>query len=101
MATTLEALEQRLAALEQEVQSLRDLIGGRPDETPAERGARMVRVAKASQPAISAGMAKAFKEMGITGEPIGHEKLQEMMLAGGINPEDNACSREIIAMRDE
>jgi hypothetical protein len=27
------------------------------------------------------------------------EKLREMLLAKGVRPEDNACSREIIRMR--
>jgi hypothetical protein len=102
MALTLEDLEKRLAALEQEVASLRKRVEGPPaDETPLERGARLWREAKASQPAIDAAVAKAFAEMGITGEPVGHEKLMQMMLEAGVNPEDNAFSREIIAMRDE
>ena len=49
------------------------------EETPAERGARMLREARASQPACSAAVAKWFSEMGITAKPIGAEKLQEMM----------------------
>jgi hypothetical protein len=102
MALTIEALEQRLAALEREVADLRRLWTGRlAAETAAERGARLLREAKASQPAISAMTAKVFAEMGITGEPVGAEKLQEMMLACGVNPEENAFSREIIAMREE
>jgi cell division septum initiation protein DivIVA len=102
MALTLEDLEKRLAALEQEVAYLRSRLQGPPaDETSAERGFRILREAKASDAASRAAAAKAFAEMGITGEPVGHEKLMQMMLEAGINPEDNEFSREIIAMREE
>jgi hypothetical protein len=102
MPATLEDLEKRLAALEQEVARLRRLLEPPPaEETPAQRGDRLLREAKASQPAIDAAVAKAFAEMGITGEPVGHERLMQMMLECGINPEDNEFSREIIAMREE
>lgn len=100
MSTTIEALEQRLVAVEQELARLR--TERRPaEESSAERGARLLREAALSQPAISAATAKAFAEMGITGEPVGIEKLQQMMLAAGVDPNDNAFSREIIAMREE
>lgn len=102
MTTTLEELEKRVARVEQELARLRQLLEKPPaDETPAERGARLLREAKVSQAAISAAVAKAFEEMGITGEPIGAEKVQEMMLACGIKPEDNEFSRGIIEMREE
>ena len=42
-----------------------------------------------------------FKQMGIDVQPIGAEKLQEMMLKEGIRPEDNIASRGIIEMREE
>src|SRR5689334_17956365 len=97
MGTTLEDLESRLAKLEEEVASLKQLLAPRPfDETPAERGARLIREAALSQPKLAAAWAKAMQEMGIVGEPVGLEKLREMMAAGGIKPEDNALSREII-----
>ena len=102
MATTLEDLEKRLARLEQEVASLRQLLARyKVEETPAERGARLIRDAELSQPQTAAAWAKALQEMGISGQPVGAEKLQEMMAACGIKPEDNALSREIIAMREE
>jgi hypothetical protein len=44
---------------------------------------------------------KTFTEMGIDKEPIGAEKVQEMILACGIKPEDNLFSRGIIEMREE
>jgi hypothetical protein len=39
--------------------------------------------------------------MGITDEPIGAEKVQEMMRACGIQPDANEFSQGIIAMREE
>jgi hypothetical protein len=102
MTATFEDLEKRVAALEEEVARLGQLLQPNPVAmTPAERGAELLRLAKANQPAISAAVAKAFAEMGITAEPIGAEKVQEMMAACGIKPEDNEFSREIIAMREE
>jgi hypothetical protein len=102
MTVTVEVLRERVEALEREVADLRQVLR-RPkaDETPAERGARLLREAKANQPAISAAIAKAFAEMGITGEPVGHEKLRQMMLEEGIKPEENLFSSEIKAMREE
>src|SRR5262249_55234703 len=100
MATTLEEMEKRLLRLEEDVANLKQLfVRQRIDETPAERGARLLREAKANQPAISAAVAKAFAEMGIVGKPVGIEKLREMMIECGIKPEDNEFSRDIIAMR--
>jgi hypothetical protein len=43
-----------------------------------------------------------FKRMGIEHvQPIGTEKLQELMRQDGIKPEDNIFSRGIIEMREE
>jgi hypothetical protein len=43
----------------------------------------------------------AFAAMGVRGEPIGAEKVQKMMAACGVRPEDNILSRGIIDMREE
>jgi len=59
------------------------------------------READLHQAEISAAAAAAFAEMGISGAPVGPEKLREMMLADGVNPEDNQFSRGIIEMREE
>jgi hypothetical protein len=103
MSTTLEDLEKRVATLEQGFASLRQLLERRPaEEAPAERGARLLREAKASQAAVSAAAAKAFAEMGIPEQPpVSVEELRRMMIEQGVRPEDNAASREIIAMREE
>jgi len=100
MATTLEELEKRVAALEQEVAALR---GKAEPPRPARFGDNipLIREARAQQAAISAAVAEAYAKMGITGPPVGPEKLKEMMLASKIDPNDNAFTREILAMREE
>jgi hypothetical protein len=103
MATTLEELEKRLAALEQEVAALRELVEPPLLLTPAERGARLMRQSQSphAHAQLVAGWNKAMEEMGIRGEPVSPEKLREMMRADGIKPEDNEFSRGIIEMREE
>lgn len=97
MAATLEELEQRLSKVEQMI----TLWHPHGDESPAERGARMLRNAELQQPYIAAAWAKMMEEMGISGEPVSIEELHEMMIADGVNPEDNEFSRGIIEMREE
>ena len=42
------------------------------------------------------------QDLGIEGiEPVGSEKLWEMMIADGIDPNDNEFSRGIVEMREE
>jgi hypothetical protein len=102
MSLTLAEMEQRLLLLEQEVRALRERLEGPPiSETPAERGARMLREAKRTQAQLAAGWAKAMEQMGISGSPVPPEKLREMMAACGIKPEDNLFSRAILEMREE
>jgi hypothetical protein len=100
MATTLEELEKRVMALEQEVAVLRGKAGP-PERARFGDNIPMIREARAQQPAISAAVAEAYAKMGITGPPVGPEKLREMMLASGVDPNDNAFTREILAMREE
>jgi hypothetical protein len=102
MATPFEELEKRLTSLEQELARLRQQVEGlAPRRAMTLDDIPMIREAKATQPAITAAVTKAFAEMGITGEPVGAEKLQQMMIDAGVKPEDNIFSREIIAMREE
>ena len=54
MATTLDTLEKRLTALEQEVASLRQDVHGRARQEKADQG---------NQQTISAAIAKAFKAL--------------------------------------
>lgn len=45
---------------------------------------------------------EAFLQMGIDGmKPVGAKKLREMFREEGFRDEDNAFSREIVAMREE
>ena len=102
MATTLEELERRMTRMEQELARLQRLVEQQSqEEMPAERGAQLLREAQRNQAAISAAVMKAFEEMGITGEPVGAEQVQEMLRACGVQPDDNAFSQGIIAMREE
>lgn len=99
MAMTLEELEKRVAALEQEVAQLKQERNGQVKcEAP---DLPMLQRARASQPKISAAIRKAFAEMGVSGEPIGAEEVQKLLLAEGIDPTKNEFSRGIIAMREE
>ena len=102
MAINVEDLEKRLTALEQEVAILRQPVGQRPVvETPAERGARLLREGRQSQAELAAGWAKAMEHMGIRGQPVGAERLQQMIAAGGTSPDDNEFSQGIIDLREE
>jgi hypothetical protein len=98
---TIEELDKRLTKLELEVQAIKQLLTREPRaETPAERGARMRLEAELEAPTIEALAKRVFEQMGITGEFIGAEKLQALMAARGVKPEDNILSRDIIAARE-
>jgi hypothetical protein len=71
------------------------------NQTAVERGARLLQEAALNQERLAAGWAAAMRDMGVSGAPVGAEKLQEMMIAEGVNPEDNQFSRGIIEMREE
>jgi hypothetical protein len=102
MATTLEELERRITRMEQELARLQRLVEKPPQtEIPAERGAQLLCEAQRNQATISAVIAQAFAEMGITGEPIGAEKVQEMTHACDMQLDANEFSQDIIAMREE
>jgi hypothetical protein len=98
MALTLESLDQRLAALEQQVALL---TAAAPVPEVASRGARLIREAEASRATVVAAWQRFLTNLGIAGQPVGAKKLRERMLAAGMNPADNSFSREIIAMREE
>lgn len=65
--------------------------------------AKMGRIERARKrkPLIQKRWANVMKELGIEGKPIPIEELHARLLAHGIRPEDNECSRGIIAMREE
>lgn len=89
---TIPELEKRVQALEQEVGALKQLLAALSyGETPAEP----------SQAEIEARWARSLAQMGIKDvKPIPPEQLREMMIAEGVNPEDNEFSRAIIEARE-
>ena len=104
MAVTIDQLQAKLTWLEQEMaearQELEQLSRARP-LTPEEWWiARRGRV-RAGNARLLPVMDKVFEEMGLVGEPIGAEKVQEMIAACGVNPEADLFSRGIIEMREE
>jgi hypothetical protein len=101
MAATTEELERRLTALETEVARLQERLASPTNGQPENAWEEMARPSRESQPALTAAWKQMLKDLGIPEmEPIGAEKLREMMLAEGIRPEDNILSSEIIRLRD-
>jgi hypothetical protein len=105
MTDPLAALEQRVAVLEQEVAALKQARlqtennGVRQSTLPA---AYVPMLRRAWDNRITPEqMREVLKQMGITGEPIGAENLQRMMIEAGINPNSNEFSQGIIEMREE
>jgi hypothetical protein len=101
MATTLEALESRLATLEAEMAGLRALVVPASDESAAERGARALAQARRDKPRLRAVMKEVMAKLGISGEPVPPEQLRAMMAADGVKAEENLFSRGIMEMREE
>ncbi len=101
---TLEILEQRVTVLEQEITQLKSGWSQAPAAHPPRdepRGARLIREAEQGRAAVVAASEKVLAGLGIQGQPIGAKKLRELLIADGIDPNDNAFSRELIAMREE
>ena len=60
----------------------------------------MARIQK-NKPLHQKIFASFLDELGIQGEPIPAEELQKRLIVGGVSPEDNEFSNEIIEMREE
>ena len=102
MAVTLNELAQRLGLLETEVRVLQDQVRqARGGDAPLEMANRWLRESRVSKSFSSPALEGMFQRIAASVKPIGAEKLQEMMIADGINPEECIFSREILAMRDE
>jgi hypothetical protein len=99
MASTVEELEKRVEALEREVATLRERVVQQGGANQTNEQA--TQDSAAEHAALVAAWDKAMEEMGIRGEPVGAEKLQQMMRDAGIRPEENLFSRGIIEMREE
>jgi hypothetical protein len=69
--------------------------------TPEEYQAARIERVRAENERLRPFLDAAFQALGATNEPIGAEKVQEMAVACGVNPEDNLFSRGIIEMREE
>ena len=76
MPTTLEELEKRVVALEQELAKLRGEAELPPDPKPWWWDIPMLREARAQQAAISAAVAEALREDGDHRAPRGSGKAQ-------------------------
>lgn len=102
MAATLEGLETRLAALEDEVAHLRTLVNpGSGADSATRRGARALAQARQDKSRLKALAAQVFSQMGITQAPVPPEQLRTMMAADGVRAEANLFSRGIREMREE
>jgi hypothetical protein len=87
---------QCIKELESKLAELREAVEKLPNVTEAPQPMQFVDKGK-----LSSLIAKAFEEMGIQGQPIGAEKVQEMIAACGVKPEDNVFSKGIVEMREE
>jgi hypothetical protein len=101
---TLETLEERLTAVEQEVTRLTAALRRlSPPREPGDesRVARLIRQAEESRAATIAAAERVMKRLGIEGPPIDAKAVRESIIAGGLDPSSNEFSRELIAMREE
>lgn len=105
MATTLEALEDRMATVERELARLARLVED-PEQVdrPPTDGSLDEWLARLRQKRMSGpSLDEMRRAMGIPPdlEPIGAVALQEMMIEAGVRPEDRLLSSEIIRLREE
>jgi hypothetical protein len=89
-AARLFAVEQEAALLRQEIARL---------SLPETKAAESLFISSTEQNLLADAMAEMFADMQIQGQPVGAERLQEMMRAANLAPSE--MSRGIIDMRDE
>ena len=106
MSTALEMLTRKLNQLELEVTTIRMQLdefiedSAESPDLERKRAALMARLDK-NKPLHQKIFANFLNELGVQGEPIPAEKLQERIATGGVKPENNEFSNEIIKMREE
>ncbi len=105
MPETIETLANRLDRLEATMQQMSDQLSllttqQKPPEKP-KTGVEVIKEMAIDKRPLAEGFRKLMKRMGISGEPIPAEELQERMARDGIRPEDNEFSRAIIAEREK
>lgn len=100
-------MESKLAELRRVVEQLPECTESTSDssvyaqrsiDTPVER---LPAVQFVDKTRLRPVLAQAFAEMGVHGEPIGAEKVQEMIAVCGVQPKGNTFSQGIIEMREE
>jgi hypothetical protein len=100
-----EALRQRQAAPALELLGTMEEPARRagPPGGSAERGRQLLEQARREKPKIREGFARFLREIGLDPEApaIPAQELQARIQAGGVRPEDNEFSRELIRMREE
>lgn len=104
MSAIIEILKEKLLRIEREVAEARAVLqqfsdAERPTAPPADQRPSSIRVA--DKETIRGIVDETFARMGIHAEPVGAERLQQMMLEHGIKPEDNLFSRGLLEMREE
>lgn len=99
-------LEERVAQLEREVAALR--ANQQPVAAPSPKREHPLKdhplfwQSITDPKELAEHEARIDKMLGIEGlKPIGAQKLREMMIADGIDPNDNEFSRGIIEVREE
>jgi hypothetical protein len=102
MTTTIEALEQRVAALEKQLCELCPLDGGaNSTETPEQFLARIMTEARHDKMLLQPHLAELRHKLGVGDTPVPVEQLEELWLQAGIKPEECVLSRGIQGMREE
>jgi hypothetical protein len=82
--------------------------GGKAATRPPERldddealGEELIQTTREQRAELVSGWRQFMKQLGTHPKPISAEKLREMAIREGINPEGNEFSQGIIAMREE
>lgn len=101
MPATLEEIEHRLTNLERQVTTLQQQFSAESGDTPAARGARLLRQADQAAQTLANGWTIAIQQIGIAGAPLPAEQVQVAIQACGVVPEENEFSSAIQAMREE